>query len=217
MNSRVTTYALLVGLLFCLVIFVQQAGTIHLPGNQQGYEPVQPIAFSHRLHAGEMEIGCLYCHFGAEKSKHAGIPPASVCMNCHQRVTTSLGALRQEDEAARKEGRKPRVLVSPELAKLYDALGLNAERQRDPAKKPTPIEWVKVHNLPDFVYFDHRPHVLAKVACQRCHGPVETMERMRQVSDLSMGWCLSCHRETNATATALNPVHASTNCMTCHY
>lgn len=217
MSSRVATYALLVGLLFCLLVLANRAGTNHLPGNQQGYEPVQPIAYSHRLHAGELEIDCLYCHFGAEKSRHAGIPPASVCMNCHQRVTTSLGALRQEDELAQKEGREPRVLVSAELAKLYDALGLNAERQPDPAKKPAPIEWVKVHNLPDFVYFDHRPHVNAKVACQRCHGPVETMERMRQYSDLSMGWCVNCHREANATATALNPVHASIDCMTCHY
>jgi hypothetical protein len=167
---------------------------------------VQPIAYSHRLHAGEMQIQCQYCHFGADKSRHAGIPPASVCMNCHKFVTASLGAVRAEDEDAAKEKRAPRPIVSPELRKLYDAVNTG-----------TPIAWNRIHSLPDFVYFDHRPHVNAGVACQQCHGPVEAMERVRQVSDLTMGWCVNCHRDSNRTGVAGRTVYASINCSTCHY
>src|SRR5512135_1887703 len=117
MNNRIVTIVLATGLLFSAIYLVTRAGTVHLPGNQQGYEPVQPIAYSHRLHAGELQIQCQYCHFGADKSRHAGIPPASVCMNCHKFVTAPLGAVRAEDEQAKKEGRPPRRIVSPELAK----------------------------------------------------------------------------------------------------
>jgi hypothetical protein len=122
-----------------------------------------------------------------------------------------------EDELAAKENRKPRRIISPELRKLYDALALNDELQADPRKAPQPIAWNRIHALPSFVYFDHRAHVRAKVACQQCHGPVETMERVRQVSDLSMGWCVNCHREVNRTGVAGAHVHASTNCSTCHF
>ena len=128
----------------------------------QGYEPVQPIAYSHAQHAGELKIDCLYCHFGAEKSRHAGVPPVSVCMNCHEKVRTD----------------------SPEIQKLAAAF-----------KASKPVEWVKVHRLPDFAYFNHARHVVGgKLACQTCHGPVETMTRVRQAESLSMGWCLGCHR-----------------------
>src|SRR6266545_6775506 len=103
MRSRIVTIILATGVAFSLWLLATRAGVFHLPGNQQGYEPVQPIAYSHRLHAGELQIQCQYCHFGADKSRHAGIPPASVCMNCHKFVTASLGALRAEDELAQNE------------------------------------------------------------------------------------------------------------------
>ena len=134
---------------------------LSLVGVHQGYAPEQPIAFSHKLHAGDNEIACLYCHFAATKSRHAGIPPANVCMNCHT-------ILRKE---------------TVEIAKLKEAVAQNR-----------PIEWIKVHNLPDFVYFNHSQHVLSSVACRECHGLVETMTRVRQEKPLTMGWCLDCHR-----------------------
>lgn len=217
MRGPVATITLSIGLIFSLLTLATRVSDFRLPGNQQGYEPAQPIAYSHRLHAGELQIDCLYCHFGAEKSRHAGIPPASVCMNCHNFVTTSLGALRAEDELGRKENRRPRKLISPELAKLYAAMGLNDERKPDPDRQSQPIQWVKVHNLPDFVYFDHRAHQSAGVRCQTCHGPVETMERVRQFETLSMGWCVNCHRAVSETGVNGKPVHASTDCATCHY
>ena len=193
-SSSVVSFVLLAAVLFAALIAMPSTGTARLPGNQRGYEPTQPIAYSHRLHAGELAIPCLYCHSNAEKSRHAGIPAASLCMNCHRFVPATFGAIRAEDEAAKKERRFPRRIVSPDIQKLYDALALAPDMKPDPAKQPQPIQWVKVHNLPDFVYFDHRPHVNAGVTCQSCHGPVETMERVRQVSDLSMGWCVNCHR-----------------------
>jgi len=205
MSSRVLTIVLGFGVAFSLMLLASRAAMFHLPGNQQGYEPVQPIAYSHRLHAGELQIQCQYCHFGADKSRHAGIPPASVCMNCHKFVTAPLGAVRAEDELAAKEKRAPRPVVSAELRKLYAAIDTGQ-----------PVAWNRIHSLPDFVYFDHRPHVNAGVACQQCHGPVESMERVRQVSDLSMGWCVNCHRDTSRTGIAGRRVNASTNCSTCH-
>src|SRR5215475_2964881 len=131
-------------------------------GIHQGYAPIQPVAFSHKIHAGDGRIACLYCHYAARTSRHAGIPPAGVCMNCHNLVEKQ----------------------TVEIEKLKEAV----QEQR-------PIRWVKIHNLPDFVYFNHSQHVVSGVACQRCHGPVETMERIRQDSPLTMGWCLECHRE----------------------
>ena len=145
-------------------------------GISQGYQPLQPIAFSHRLHAGDAQVPCLYCHFGATRSRHAGIPPSAVCMNCH-------ALLANETE---------------ELRKLKDAV----EQRR-------PLAWTKVHNLPDFVYFNHSQHVNASVACQDCHGHVERMSEVEQVAPLTMGWCLDCHRQ-RATAAGLD-------CGKCHY
>ncbi len=217
MKSRITTILLAIGLSISFVLLATRVGQVHLPGNQQGYEPVQPIAYSHRLHAGEMQIPCLSCHFGAQTSRHAGVPPANVCMNCHRSVTSSLGALHAEDELAAKENRKPRRVVSTELRKLYDALALDANLQPDPSRTAQPIVWNRVHALPSFVYFDHRAHVRVNIACQQCHGPVETMERVRQVSDLSMGWCVNCHRESNRAGVAGVHVNASTNCSVCHF
>jgi len=217
MSHRIVTILLAAGLAGSLLMLLGSISQFSLPGNQRGYEPVQPIAYSHRLHAGELQIPCLYCHFSAETSRHAGIPPAGVCMNCHRYVTSTLGALRAEDELAQKEKRQPRMIVSREIQKIYDALALNAKFEREPARRLQPVVWTKVHNLPDFVYFDHRAHVRVQVTCQTCHGPVETMERVRQISDLSMGWCVNCHREVNRAGVSGRTVHASTDCSVCHY
>ena len=196
-RSRVFTVILLAGLAYAVPSLKITLGGLHLPNIQQDYEPSQPIAYSHRLHAGEMQIPCLYCHFGAEKSRHAGIPPASVCMNCHGFVTAAIGAVRAEDNLAKKQKRKALRIISPELRKLYGALALNKKMKPAAGKTQTPIQWVRIHNLPDFAYFDHRPHVGAGVACQTCHGPVESMERVRQFLPLNMGWCINCHRDSN--------------------
>jgi hypothetical protein len=217
MRQRIITIVLVIGIAGAVLLMVPWVGALHLPGNQQGYEPVQLIQFSHRLHAGEMQISCLYCHSGAEKSRHAGIPSANVCMNCHRVVTAPIGVVRHEDEVAQKEGREPRRITSPEIQKLYAALALDAKLQPDPAHQQRPIQWTKVHNVPDFVYFDHRPHVAAGVDCQTCHGPVETMERVKQINDLSMGWCVNCHRQSNVTGVAGKKVIAPTDCSACHY
>ena len=178
---------------------------------------MQPIAYSHRIHAGELAIPCLYCHPGAERSRNAGIPSASICMNCHKYVTASLGAVREEERLAAEQEREPQPIVAADLRTLYDALGLDERLERAVALEQTPIEWKRVHKLPDFVAFDHRPHVTAGVACQRCHGSIESMDRVRQVSDLTMGWCIDCHRESGGTRLAGRPVDPSLDCVTCHY
>jgi len=217
MRIGTVTVLLLVGLFFSLAVLLTGNQGLRLPADQRGYAPEQPIAYSHRLHAGELGINCLYCHHGAEKSRHAGIPAASICMNCHTFVTAPLGAIRAEDELAQEEERKPGRVVSPEIQKIYDALALDEEMNRRPEQALVPLEWIKVHNLPDFVYFDHRPHVAAGVSCQHCHGAVETMERVHQVGDLSMGWCVNCHRDVNETGVGGKPMNASIDCVTCHY
>jgi hypothetical protein len=186
----------------------------HLPGNQQDYAPIQPIAFSHRMHAGELQIACLYCHTGADRSEHAGISAAGTCMNCHRFVTASSSEVFAELQKASQEGRPPRRIVSAELQKLYNALALDNLLQPDPNKKPQPIKWIRVHNLPAYTRFDHHAHVNAGVDCAECHGAVETMDRIEQVSDLAMGTCVRCHRDKIATA------HKSkmlTDCASCHY
>jgi len=163
-------------------------------GVHQGYAPEQPIAFSHKLHAGDSQIPCLYCHFGARTSRHAGIPPVNVCMNCH-------GVLTKQ---------------TVEIEKLKESV------QRSQA-----IAWTKVHNLPDFVYFNHSQHVVGGVTCQACHGPVETMARIRQDAPLTMGWCVQCHRSRGAdlrqkflTLSKKPDSHgpyAGLDCGKCHY
>jgi hypothetical protein len=211
----------LLGVAFCLSLAVLAAatGTPRLVGDQQGYTPTQPIAFSHRLHAGEMGIDCLYCHSGAESSRHAGIPGGSTCLNCHRLITAPISEVRGEDKAADAEGRAPRRVVSDELRKLYAYVGgvPGTPAPEGGAPAATSIPWVKVHNLPNFATFDHRPHVAAGVQCQHCHGPVETMERMRQVEDLSMGWCVNCHRDVRKSGLHGKAVHPSTDCTGCHY
>jgi hypothetical protein len=216
MGSRALTVLLSVCLLASLVSL---AAAWRLPGDNRGYEPVQPIAYSHRLHAGDMRIDCLYCHSAAERSRYAGIPAVSVCMNCHRQVTASVALVQQEKAASEKEGRKPQRIVSPELRKVYDAFGLD-ERLfplQGHGSNARPVSWVRVHSLPDFVRFDHSPHVTAGIACQACHGPVETMERVRQVAPLTMGWCVNCHRDANERGVNGRRVNASLDCTACHY
>ena len=115
------------------------------------------------------------------------------------------------------QDREPEPVISAELKKLYDALALDELMLPIDGQSPKPIAWTRVHNLPDFVYFDHRAHITARVECGQCHGPVETMERVRQVESLAMGWCVNCHREATRTGVAGRPVHASVDCVTCHY
>ena len=205
MNSRILTILLGVGVLFAAIALVPRVMATRLPGDHRGFEPVQPIEYSHRLHAGELAIPCLYCHSGAERSRYAGIPAASTCMNCHRFVKAKRSTVRAEEELAKKEGRKPRLVVAAEVAKLEKAV-----------KTKTPIRWTRIHQVPDFVYFDHRPHVAAGLACQKCHGPIETMERVRQMESLNMGWCVNCHRGRDGTRVQGLPVKASSDCSSCH-
>jgi mono/diheme cytochrome c family protein len=160
-------------------------------GLDQGYAPVQPIHYSHRIHAGSNEIDCNYCHSSARKSKHSGIPSLNVCMNCHK----SIGEVA---EGVQAEGMAEfGVDYNKEIQKLYKAVGWDEENQKYTGESE-PVKWVRIHNLPDFAYFNHSQHVtVAGVDCQKCHGPVEEMEIMYQYSPLTMGWCIDCHRETN--------------------
>jgi len=138
-------------------------------------------------------------------------------MSCHRFVTASQKEMISEILEARKANRTPQPVISDELKKLYDALGLDGNLERDSKKTPKPIAWVKVHNLPAYTCFDHRAHLRAGVACQRCHGPVESMDHLRQVSDLSMGWCVNCHRETQITGVDGKAARPSIECATCHH
>jgi len=225
MRQRIVTVVLVVGLLFSLFTLVSAMSNWRLPDREQGYEPEQPIAYSHRLHAGELGIDCQFCHWAADKGRHAGIPSTDVCMKCHKYVTSSYGVLKEEMDKADKAKAagdtesKPKTIVSDALKPLYESLGLDIENQLKPIEgaDQKSIDWVRVHNLPDYVYFDHRAHVAVGVACQKCHGPVESMERVRQQESLSMGWCVNCHREANKNGINGKPVHAATDCAVCHY
>jgi hypothetical protein len=216
MSRPTITVLLVVCIGCCLVVLSVTAGSWHLPGNNQGYEPEQPIAFSHHLHAGELGIQCLYCHHGAEVSRNAGVPTAESCLNCHRYVTAPLNEIRNESLAAQEANREPQRIISDELKKLFDALVVDETLVPD-VRRSQPIPWVRVHDLPDFVYFDHRAHVQVGVTCQKCHGPVETMYRVRQFSSLSMGWCVDCHRDATRNGVNGRSVKASTDCATCHY
>ncbi|WP_373517134.1 c-type cytochrome [Pricia sp.] len=159
-------------------------------GIDQGYEPIQPIHYSHRIHAGENKIECKYCHSSARVSKHSGIPSLNVCMNCHK----SIYQVADETLAEGKE--EYGVDYNKEIEKLYEAVGWDVENQKYTGESK-PVEWIRIHNLPDFAYFNHSQHVsVAGIQCQECHGPVEEMEIMYQYAPLTMGWCINCHRET---------------------
>ncbi len=158
-------------------------------GVDQGYQPIQPIHYSHRIHAGDNQIECKYCHSSARTSKHSGIPSLNVCMNCHKSISEVA------PETATEEYSKE--FYDKEIAKLYDAVGWDpATRTYSGEEKP--VKWVRLHNLPDLAYFNHSQHVtVAGIQCQECHGPIEEMEVVYQNAPLTMGWCINCHRETN--------------------
>jgi hypothetical protein len=160
--------------LFTIVVVKNVVDGLYTVGVQQGYQPTQPIAFSHELHAGQYEIECQYCHTGVMISKSANIPSANICMNCHTRIKTD----------------------SKQIAKIYDALDYDV-KTGEYGTDIKPIEWVRVHNLPDLAYFNHSQHVnVGQIECQTCHGPIEEMAVVKQWNTLTMGWCINCHRET---------------------
>ena len=159
-------------------------------GVDQGYMPVQPIHYSHKIHSGANQIECQYCHSSARVSKHSGIPSLNVCMNCHETIAEYNG---EED----LEKGYTKEFYTNEIKKLYKAVGWNEETQSYTGDTE-PVKWVRIHNLPDFVYFNHAQHVsVAGVDCNKCHGPVEEMEILYQYSSLTMGWCIDCHRDSN--------------------
>ncbi|MBJ6110142.1 c-type cytochrome [Hymenobacter sp. BT523] len=195
----------IVGTVFALVLLYEGVQSVMAVGLTQGYQPTQPIAFSHKLHAGEHQINCAYCHTSVYKAKSANIPSANICMNCHSQIKTE----------------------SPEIKKIYRAI----ERKQ-------PIQWVRVHNLPDLAYFNHSQHTqVAGLQCQTCHGPIQNMEVVYQYSALTMGWCINCHREMpinskdnkyydnlvklhdtkNAGAPFTVSSNGGTECSKCHY
>ncbi|MGL2965700.1 c-type cytochrome [Flavobacterium sp. XGLA_31] len=156
-------------------------------GVDQDYEPIQPIHYSHRIHAGSNGIDCKYCHSAARVSKNAGIPSLNVCMNCHKNISEV------SDTTATPEHSK--AFYDGEIKKLYDAVGWDGAKYTG---KTHPVKWVRIHNLPDFAYFNHSQHVtVAGIECQKCHGPVQTYEIQKQFAPLTMGWCIKCHRETD--------------------
>jgi cytochrome c551/c552 len=167
-------------------------------GRQKNYQPVQPIYYSHKVHAGTNQISCLYCHGSAQDSKHAGIPSVNVCMNCHMAIKEYKG-----DPIVKEDGK---ILdATAEIQKLYSYAGWNPEtKQYNPDNNndgvpdgARPISWVKIHNLPDHVYFNHSQHIkVGKQQCQTCHGNIQEMPEVYQFSNLSMGWCINCHRES---------------------
>ncbi|MCH2034714.1 MAG: c-type cytochrome [Tenacibaculum sp.] len=170
-------------------------GTLFKVGVDQGYQPVQPILFSHKIHAGDNKIECQYCHSAAKHSKHSGIPSLNVCMNCHKNIAeVAEGTKVVLEDGGRVVGKAE---LDKEIAKIYEHVGWDKDKL-EYTGNTKPIEWVRIHNLPDFAYFNHSQHVtVAGVKCQKCHGPVEEMEELYQYSPLTMGWCIDCHKETN--------------------
>jgi cytochrome c2 len=157
-------------------------------GVDQDYAPIQPIHYSHRIHAGSNGIDCKYCHSSARTSKTAGIPSLNVCMNCHKSISQVSDTTATADHT--------KAFYDGEIQKLYNAVGWDKATQKYTGKTE-PVKWVRIHNLPDFAYFNHSQHVtVAGIECQKCHGPVETYEVQKQFAPLTMGWCISCHRET---------------------
>tara|TARA_B110000977_G_scaffold201599_1_gene297151 strand:+ start:2747 stop:4105 length:1359 start_codon:yes stop_codon:yes gene_type:complete len=186
----VTVIFLLLSSAYYVYGFLMQVGV------DQGYAPVQPIHYSHKIHAGDNKIECTYCHSSARVSKHSGIPSLNVCMNCHKSIYEYKGNPEGPSQDDLANG-YTNEFYTKEIKKLYKAVGWDEEDQQYTGESQ-PVEWVRIHNLPDFAYFNHSQHVsVAGVACQTCHGPVEEMEIMYQYSPLTMGWCIDCHRETN--------------------
>ena len=187
-NNHFLIFLMVIGFLLSSAYFVY--GYLMQVGIDQGYMPVQPIHYSHKIHSGANQIECKYCHSSARVSKHSGIPSLNVCMNCHKNIAEYAG---EED----LENGYTKDFYTKEIKKLYDAVGWDEENQAYTGNTK-PVKWVRIHNLPDFVYFNHAQHVqVGGIECQTCHGPVEEMEVMYQHSSLTMGWCINCHRESN--------------------
>ena len=169
-----------VSLVFIIVLLKFTYDGLMGVGVTTNYQPTQPIEFSHKIHAGQNGIDCNYCHTSARKSKHSGIPSANVCMNCHTYI----------NEGA--------IAGTTEIQKIYDAVGFDPKtRTYIEGYEQKPIEWIRIHNLPDHAYFNHSQHVVAGgLECQECHGPVEEMDVLYQYSELTMDWCIDCHRDT---------------------
>jgi len=163
-DGHSNTKKLLIGIAFLVVVTLIGLHLGYGPRWYQGYAPIQPIPFSHRIHAGKYHLPCLYCHGSAEYSSFSAVPGLETCMNCHKSVKTDSPWIKM-------------------IKKHYD--------------KNIPIKWVKVHVLPDFVSFNHSPHIRAGLQCQTCHGPIQTMDVVYQYAPLNMGWCVDCHRNTN--------------------
>ncbi len=181
MKSKWKFLAILLLIIVGLIVVVKTAREV---GFRTGYAPVQPLNFSHKIHAGDNQISCQYCHFAADKSRHAGIPPTQLCMNCHTKIKKD----------------------SPEIIKLKKAISTQEN-----------IKWIRVHNLPDFAYFNHSQHVrVGKVSCQSCHGEVEKMERVTQVKNMSMGWCIQCHRGNEIAPPKDHKSASGGDCAKCH-
>lgn len=183
MKSKTT---FIIATVVILIVFI---GVLTNEGRQanfnKDYQPVQPIAFSHKVHAGDNDIQCIYCHYGAEKGRHANIPPVNLCLNCHSQIKKD----------------------SSEIAKIRQAL-----------KDKKPVGWVKVNHFPDYAYFNHSQHVkVGKVSCSECHGNVESMGRIKQVSELNMGMCLDCHRSKGIAPPNDHKSKAGGDCARCHY
>ena len=187
----------LAGALFMLGFFALVSGFFYLLTNNKislfyndGYQPDQPVPFSHKLHAGQYQIDCRYCHAGVDTGRHSSLPSLNVCMNCHRLVKTD----------------------SPWIKKITTAYN-----------EGKPIAWEKVHLLPDHVKFSHFHHIQAGKECKTCHGPVEEMEVLYQYKNLSMGWCVNCHRQSPDDKKLLKDLkkeghsQAPINCSTCHY
>ncbi|MFT3826031.1 MAG: c-type cytochrome [Chitinophagaceae bacterium] len=175
-------------ILFVVGGFYVVKGAIGL-GRAKKYQPVQPIFFSHKVHPGTNQINCLYCHGGAWESKQASIPSLNVCMNCHLAINEYTGEKLYREDGSEVDG-------TAEIHKLYDAVGYDLTKKQYTGEAKG-VQWVKIHNLPDHVFFSHAQHVRAgKVQCQTCHGEITNMNEVYQFAELSMGWCVNCHRET---------------------
>ena len=185
-KNKIITACLITILFFSSTYFAY--GYLMQVGIDQGYQPIQEIHYSHKIHAGDNQIDCKFCHSAARTSKTAGIPSLNVCMNCHKNIEEYTGPVTDQYTKEFYDG---------EIQKLYDAVGWDAENaQYTGVQKP--VKWTRIHNLPDHVYFNHSQHVtVAGVACQQCHGDVQTMEVVEQHAPLTMGWCINCHRTTN--------------------
>lgn len=205
MSAKLAVLFLLMTIGFAMPVLLgfRSVNDIQLPNIHTDYQPEQPISYSHRLHAGVLNIDCQYCHTGAQESRHASIPNLQTCMNCHEQVAG------QTQEAKNN------------IQKLYEAWGNGVGEG---------VKWKRVHNNPDFVYFNHMTHVRIAnyvddkgnhskgIDCAVCHGDMKTVGVARQYQNLTMGWCINCHRDQNTRHAKIGlearaPVNA---CDACH-